>query len=284
VKSIEKYIEKHNRIINSELKKYFKSYRPLSKLLTEAMSYTLFSAGKRLRPILTLAVCDALDREHKLIMPAALAVEMIHNFSLIHDDLPCMDNDDIRRGKPTSHKVFGEAVALLAGDALLTEAFKVITKCAKYPELKNENIVKAVSELAFLSGSGGMTAGQVLDITTDKHRFSLDMIKKIHYCKTGALIEASCRLPALILGASESQFKSINIYAKNIGLVYQIIDDLLDNSQNSDEFNFIRFYGKSKALKLSRELTEEAVDKLKIFSNKGKYLKDIALFLLNRKK
>ena len=192
--------------------------------LRKAMTYSLLAGGKRLRPILALAGCEAVGGNHEVALPLACALEMIHTYSLVHDDLPAMDNDDFRRGRPTSHKVFGEAMAILAGDALLTEAFAVISRCQAPPAV----VVKVLGELATAVGAAGMVGGQVLDSESTGHKIDLALLRQIHNKKTGALLTVSVCTGARLGGADEQAVASLRRYAEALGLAFQIIDDILD--------------------------------------------------------
>ncbi|MCL2817475.1 MAG: polyprenyl synthetase family protein, partial [Clostridiales bacterium] len=197
-------------------------------VLFEAMRYSVFAGGKRLRPALFLAVLRLFGLENKAYLPFACGLEMIHTYSLIHDDLPAMDNDDLRRGRPTSHKVFGEAQAILAGDALLTHAFCVMLKAAVAAQ--PQRLLAAVDYVAWQSGIGGMVAGQSADIVCEGRELSEEELRYIHERKTGALFCASVVSAALLAGAREEEIASLSAYAQKLGLVFQIADDILDET------------------------------------------------------
>ena len=192
--------------------------------LRKAMTYSLLAGGKRLRPILALAGCEAVGGQLTAALPLACALEMIHTYSLIHDDLPAMDNDDFRRGRPTNHKVFGEAIAILAGDALLTEAFAVTSRCPAPPEV----LVQVLRELASAVGAAGMVGGQVIDIEATGNKVDLELLRRLHGKKTGALLAVSVCAGARLGGADESAVAGLRTYAEALGLAFQIIDDVLD--------------------------------------------------------
>lgn len=192
--------------------------------LRKAMTYSLLAGGKRLRPILALAGCEAVGGQLAAALPLACALEMIHTYSLIHDDLPAMDNDDFRRGRPTNHKVFGEAIAILAGDALLTEAFAVTSRCPAPPAV----LVKVLGELASAVGAAGMVGGQVIDIEATGNKVDVELLRRLHGKKTGALLAVSVCAGARLGGAAESAVASLRTYAEALGLAFQIIDDVLD--------------------------------------------------------
>lgn len=200
--------------------------------LRESMRYSLLAGGKRLRPILCLAACELAGGDSDLAMPTAVALEMIHTMSLIHDDLPAMDNDDLRRGRPTNHKVYGEANAILAGDALLTRAFEMVA--LRSPGVPAERLLAVVGELSLASGAPGLVGGQVVDLECEGKQVDLDTLEYIHLHKTGALLRACVLCGALIAGASEDLLQALRTYARGIGLAFQIIDDILDVTASSE--------------------------------------------------
>ncbi len=200
--------------------------------LREAMRYSLLAGGKRLRPILCLAACELAGGDPEKALPTAVALEMIHTMSLIHDDLPAMDNDDLRRGRPTNHKVYGDAVAILAGDALLTRAFEMVALRTK--GVIAESLLKVVGELSLVAGAPGLVGGQVVDLECEGKEVDLETLEFIHLHKTGALLKACVICGALIGGAEEDLIKALGVYARGIGLAFQIIDDILDVTASSD--------------------------------------------------
>ena len=200
--------------------------------LREAMRYSLLAGGKRLRPILCLAACELAGGQAEQAMPTAVALEMIHTMSLIHDDLPAMDNDDLRRGRPTNHKVYGEANAILAGDALLTRAFEMVA--LRTSGVPAERLLKVVGELSLASGAPGLVGGQVVDLECEGKDVDLETLEYIHLHKTGALLRACVLSGALIAGASDALLDALRTYARGIGLAFQIIDDILDVTASSE--------------------------------------------------
>jgi len=200
--------------------------------LREAMRYSLLAGGKRLRPILCLAACELAGGDSELALPTAVALEMIHTMSLIHDDLPAMDNDDLRRGMPTNHKVYGEANAILAGDALLTRAFEMVA--LRSPGVPAERLLTVVAELSLAAGAPGLVGGQVVDLESEGKQVDLDTLEYIHLHKTGALLRACVLCGALIAGAPEALLAALRTYARGIGLAFQIIDDILDVTASSE--------------------------------------------------
>lgn len=283
-KSFEKYISERKKIIDIALEKYFSPALNAPKNLKEAMNYTVFSGGKRFRPILTILTAESLGKKPDTVTPAACGIELIHNFSLIHDDLPCMDNDDFRRGKPTCHKVFGEAVALLAADALLVYAFKLIASNIKAKGIKSENVLKVIEEIAESSGFSGMAGGQVKDILAQSDKVDGATLQYIHAHKTGALIRASVRAGAILSRATPKQLRALTDYAQNIGLVYQVIDDILDANTESHLVSFSNFYGKAQSKEMAKAATQKAIESLKIFGKKADPLRKMAWYLFERKR
>ena len=257
-------------VVEHALREFYAEQEPIGNLL-EAEEYSVFAGGKRIRPVLTMEFCKLFGGREEAAIPFACAVEMLHTCSLIHDDLPCMDDDDLRRGKPTNHKVFGEAVAVLAGDSLLAGAFEMTASNTKVtPEIA----AIATAYLANSVGRSGMVGGQIMDIEGEHRRLSLDELIKLHSLKTGAFICASCVLGALAAGVSlqDPAMQKVVTYAENIGLAFQIVDDLLDEigdektlgkrvgKDNTHEKNtFLCFYSVEEAKHYAKRLTEEAI-------------------------
>lgn len=259
-------------------------------LLFDAMGYSLLAGGKRLRPVLTLAFCRACGGEAEAALPFGAAVEMIHTYSLIHDDLPCMDNDDYRRGKLTNHKVYGEAVACLAGDALLTDAFGVLASA----RLPAEKVVLAASVLAENAGSFGMVGGQILDIQSERRTCTEQEVLDIQTRKTGALLNAACALGVLAGGGSEEQMEATCSFAGLLGLAFQIRDDILDvvgdartlgkaTGMDGEKNTFVRLYGLDRCEEMVRAYTERAVGFLSAFPEHD-FLETLARSLTDRQK
>jgi geranylgeranyl diphosphate synthase, type II len=259
----------------------------------KAMRYSIFAGGKRIRPVLCLAACEAVGGKPSAAMPLACAVECIHTYSLIHDDLPSMDDDDLRRGKPTNHKVFGEGIAVLAGDALLTEAFALVAK-TKPP--KRYPVQSLVSDLALAAGSLRLIAGQVQDLENEERRASLEEVKTTHLNKTAALITTSIRLGAMAGNASPSELRRLTRYGQDLGLAFQVIDDILDatstkevmgKSVRADEKNkkstFPTVLGLDKSRQFAADLIADAHKQLKPFGSRATPLAAIADFFLTRK-
>lgn len=259
----------------------------------KAMRYSIFAGGKRLRPIICLAAAEAVNGKYADALPLACAVECIHTYSLIHDDLPCMDNDDYRRGKPTSHKVFGEAIAVLAGDALLTLAFELAASCRAWPRYKHADVVR---ELAEASGSRALVAGQVADMESEGKKITPAALRYIHQNKTAALIRSSIRLGAMSSNATPRQLAALSEFGESLGLAFQVIDDILDITQTTEQLGksagkdltaekatYPAVLGLPKAQKEAERLTAKAYAALKPFGKKAAPLEAIAKFLLNRK-
>ena len=259
------------------------------KQLFDAMEYSLLAGGKRLRPVLAMEFCRLCCGDWQKAVPFAAAVEMIHTYSLIHDDLPSMDNDDVRRGRPTNHKVYGEAVAILAGDALLTDAFAV----ASTAQLSDPAaMADAIGVLAECSGSLGMVGGQILDISSEERQLSEQEVLDIQTRKTGALIRAACALGAIAGGANEAQYDAACQFAAGLGLAFQIRDDMLDVIGTAEEMGkgvgtdttkntFVRLYGLEKCASLVKKYTDYAISALDVFGDTD-YLIGLAKELTGR--
>lgn len=262
--------------------------------LLESERYSLFAGGKRIRPTLTLEFCKLFGGEESAAVPFACAVEMIHTYSLIHDDLPCMDNDDLRRGKPTNHKVYGETIALLAGDSLLTGAFEI---AASNREAGAETSAIAVAYLANCAGRYGMIGGQVMDIQGEQKKLTLDELLKLHSLKTGALISAACVMGALAAGVrlDDRAMQDVITYAENIGLAFQIVDDILDctgdeatlgkrvgTDAEHQKNTFMSFYSLEEAQFYADRLTQEAISAVRKYPE-SEMLCSLAEWLAKRK-
>lgn len=281
----------YREYIENYLKNYMQQFREEpQKRLYEAMEYSLLAGGKRLRPIFAFEFCRMCGKNWENAAPFAAAIEMIHTYSLIHDDLPCMDNDDLRRGRPTNHKVFGEGLAVLAGDALLTDAFMVASSAA-LPDPKQMGY--AISILAHNAGSMGMVGGQVLDIMSEEREISEEEILNIQSRKTGALINSACVLGVIAGGGSEKQIEAAAKFAACLGLAFQIRDDMLDVIGTRDEMGkgvgtdaqkntFVRLYGLEKCEELVHKYTGAAIDSLSAFKD-TQYMVSLARSLTDRR-
>ena len=258
------------------------------KTILDAMRYSLLAGGKRIRPVLLLEFCRLCGKDYHEALPFAAAIEMVHTYSLIHDDLPCMDNDDYRRGRLTNHKVFGEAMAVLAGDALLTAAFDT----AAHADAAPETIVQVVGILAAAAGEKGMVGGQVLDLEGENLHLREDDIYTIHMLKTSKLIEAACCMGAAAGGASEAQMNAARVYAQALGLAFQVRDDMLDvlgdaakmgkaTGMDANKSTFISLYGVGECAKIIERQTVRAIDALSCFSDR-EFLTQMAKMLAFR--
>ena len=273
--------------IENYLREYIESFgEEPQKILYDSMGYSLLAGGKRLRPIFAFDFCRMCGADWQDAAPFAAAVEMIHTYSLIHDDLPSMDNDDFRRGRPTNHKVYGEAMAILAGDALLTDAFAMCTR------VKGKDIGLAVGVLSECAGSLGMVGGQVLDILAETRELTEDEVIAIQSRKTSALINAGCVLGVIAAGGSEEQIAAASRFAACLGLAFQIRDDMLDVIGTQEEMGkgvgtdankntFVKLYGLEKCEELVQKYTGLAIDALDAFEDSA-FMKELALSLTNR--
>jgi len=280
----------YREYIESYLSDWYSRFHDLpQKQLFEAMEYSLLAGGKRLRPVFAFEFCRLCGRDWRNAAPFAAAVEMIHTYSLIHDDLPSMDNDDFRRGRPTNHKIYGEALAILAGDALLTDAFAVAST-AQLPE--PADMAFAIGMLSECAGSLGMVGGQVLDIQAEQRQCTEEDVLAIQDRKTGALINAACVLGVIGGGGTEEQVQAAAKFAASLGLAFQIRDDMLDVIGTAEEMGkgvgtdeskntFVRLYGLEKCEELVKTYTDYAISALDAFEDTD-YLKQIAYSLTNR--
>lgn len=250
-------------------------HKKTSLQLWESMEYSFFGGGKRFRPVLSLALTEALGANLNRILPFALAIEMIHTYSLIHDDLPCMDDDNVRRGRPTSHKVYGEAGALLAGDALLTESFRVLSQRNIEPEVSRQ----LIDLLATSSGTYGMISGQLTDLAITKTEANLEDLILTHKNKTSALIEAAVVGPGFFV----NQNVNLQIFGLLVGLSFQIADDLLDYEAKKEKNNFVHILGLNEAQKLLDVLTQKSVEFIKNHINQSEFLVELVHFNKSRK-
>ena len=286
--------KKRADLVEEGLLRELKQVPAYDETLEKAMEYSLMAGGKRLRPVLLMAAADAVGKDGTAFLTTGCAIEMIHTYSLIHDDLPAMDNDDYRRGKPTNHKVFGDGIAVLAGDALLTLAFEVMLR---QEGAAPETLVTVVSEMSRAAGPYGMVGGQVLDLEGEGRRLDLAALRKIHMGKTGALFCAAIRSGAILAGAKEEELAALTLYAERFGLAFQITDDILDvtgdeaaigkpvgSDVRNEKATYVTLTSLEEAKKLAEDAVNEAVAALDIFGERAAFLRDLALFLLGRKK
>ena len=291
---LKKYLEQRTVSVNRALNEFLPRASTKPTTIHQAMRYSLFAGGKRMRPAVCLAAAEACGGSEKDALPLACAVECIHTYSLIHDDLPAMDNDDFRRGKPTNHKVFGEGIAVLAGDALLTQAFEIAAKSRGWPRYSHRDILL---EIAQASGSLQLIAGQVADLEGEGKKISAAQLKYIHERKTSALLCCSVRLGGMSANCTAAQLKALTGFGYNVGLAFQIIDDILDITQTSEQLGktagkdtkaqkatYPAIVGLEKSRALARQLTNRAFAALKIFKGKAAALESLADYLLRRDK
>jgi geranylgeranyl diphosphate synthase type II len=261
----------------------------------EAMRYSLFAGGKRVRPILAVAAAEALGANTAGLLPIAGSLELIHTYSLIHDDLPAMDDDDLRRGRPTCHKVYGEAIAILAGDGLLNRAFEILSDSRRLKAITANRLLAIIREISTASGAFGMVGGQVVDMESEGRDVDFPTLEYIHTHKTGALIRASVRAGALYAKAGKRQFTALTHYGEMVGLAFQIADDILDITGKQEEIGkdvgsdlkkgkktFPGFYGLEEARRRAVEVADRAVLSLKGFDRKADPLRELAKYIVNR--
>jgi geranylgeranyl diphosphate synthase, type II len=290
------YLEERRGMVNRTLEAYLPAVRGPAFRVVQAMHYSLLAGGKRLRPILCLAAAEAVGGDPGEALPVACALEMIHTYSLIHDDLPAMDDDDLRRGKPTCHKQFDEATAILAGDGLLTEAFRLMAAAAPRYEGRTEVLVDVVQLLAAAAGYQGMVGGQMLDLMAEGRQVTLKELETIHRLKTGALLTASVRAGALMGGGSRAEVTRLTGYGEKFGLAFQVTDDLLDVEGEAAEMGkapgqdekrrkatYPGLLGVEAAREWARRLVAEAVGALEPFGDRAVPLRELAQYLLVRR-
>jgi len=294
---LSRYLKERCDLIDRRLETALPTADEFPYSLHRSMRYSTFAGGKRIRPILLLAATEAVGGDVSAALPAACAMEMIHTYSLIHDDLPAMDNDDYRRGKPTNHKVFGEAVAILAGDALLTQAFILLSSPGFVASFPPGRIPVIIHEMAAAAGSRGMVGGQIVDMESEgKQDLDLPTVQFIHTHKTGALIKAAIKCGALLAGADARQVEALNRYGEAVGLAFQIYDDILDiegttaeigKDAGSDQARGKATYPAVIGLKESRrraaELLDMALEAIADFDVQAEPLREIARYVLSRK-
>lgn len=290
-------LKAYQQMINEELEKYLRKEECPEEVLNQSMEYSLMAGGKRLRPILVISTYKLFKDDIKKCIPYAVAIEMIHNFSLIHDDLPGIDNDDFRHGKPTNHKQFNEATAILAGDGLLNSGYITISNDLKNIENINElkNKVKVFNE--FSIAVDRMIAGEYIDTEYEGKQISKDILKYIHENKTGALLKLSVRMGAMLADCSKEDLEKLSSYADKIGLAFQIKDDILSeegneeilgkpvgNDKEAGKCTYVSEYGLEGAKTILDNITKEAIEELKDYGEKANFLKELALYIQNRNK
>lgn len=289
-------LKKYQEQVNNELEKYSGKKDVPEKILNNSMEYSLMAGGKRLRPILVIATYEIFGKNINKCIPYAVAIEMVHNFSLIHDDLPGIDNDDFRHGKPTNHKKFNEATAILAGDGLLNQAYIVISEDlikSESEELKNK--LKVFNE--FSTAVDRMIAGEYIDTEYEGKQITDEYLEYIHKNKTGALLKLCVRMGAILANANEKDLEKLTKYAEKIGLAFQIKDDILSeegneeilgkpvgNDKELEKCTYVSKYGLQGAKKILEEITKEAIEKLKEYGDKAEFLRELALYIKDRNK
>lgn len=288
-------LDDYTKIINEYLFTVLPRCNYGESVVCDAMKYSVENGGKRIRPVLTLEFCRLCGGDIQDALPFAAAIEMIHTYSLIHDDLPCMDNDDFRRGKPSCHIQFGESYALLAGDGLLTQAFSVITE-SDFAKNNPAAAVKAIRVLASCSGALGMIGGQVIDLKSEGKNVGLDILKKMDELKTGALIKAAAGMGVIAANGSEEMLRAAYDYAEKLGQAFQIVDDILDvtadetqlgkpvgSDAQNEKSTYVSLLGLEKSQQLAQELTQQAIDSLTVFGQDADFLISLARSLAIRK-
>jgi geranylgeranyl diphosphate synthase type II len=293
--NIQTYLAKKKTVVDRALEKLVPPKTAFPPVIHEAMRYSLFAGGKRVRPILAIAAAEAVGAKTAELLPAAGALELIHTYSLMHDDLPAMDNDDYRRGRPTCHKVFGEANAILAGDGLLTMAFEVLSDPRRLKAVPAKTLVAIIREIAMASGVFGMVGGQVVDMESEGKDVDFPTLEYIHTHKTGALIRAAVRVGALYGKATKRQLAALTRYGELTGLAFQIADDILDLTGTREEIGkdvgsdlkkgkktYPAFLGIEESRRRAREITDRALEALRDFDRKADPLRELAKYIINR--
>jgi geranylgeranyl diphosphate synthase, type II len=289
---LKEYFSHNKRLVEAKLESLVASQAGVP-IIYEAMKYSLLAGGKRLRPIMAIMACELFDGDINEVMTYACSIEMIHTYSLIHDDLPAMDNDDYRRGKLTNHKVFGEGFAILAGDALLNKAFEIIHQALiENPRLDN---IRAAAYISKASGAQGMIGGQCIDLYYENKGIDLDILNAMHDKKTGAMIRAPLVAGALISGAADEDVQRIEKFGQLIGLAFQISDDILDvegsteklgkrtgSDVSNNKSTFVSYYGIEKSKVMAKELIKEAQNIIDLYGNKGLLLKELSNYIIER--
>ena len=291
---IQEILKEKLEIIENAMDHYLPKEKIYQDIIFESMRYSIFAGGKRLRPILMMAACEFVNGDMDDVIPFACAMEMIHCYSLIHDDLPAMDDDDYRRGKLTNHKVYGDAIAILAGDGLLNYAYELMIKSSLDRNENNKKII-AMNEIASGAGIYGMIGGQVVDLMSENKKIDGKTLDFIHKNKTGALIIASIRAGAILGGATEKELNALTDYAKNIGLGFQITDDILDiigdeekigkkvgSDIQNNKATYPVLYGLDESIKKVGDLFNQSVESLKSFGQKSDFLINVADYLVKR--
>lgn len=292
---ITSYLSKKKDSVDKTLEKLVPPAKIFPSSIHEAMRYSLFAGGKRVRPILAIAAAEAIGAKTADLLPLAGTLELIHTYSLIHDDLPAMDNDDFRRGRPTCHKVYGEAIAILAGDGLLNMAFEVLSDPRRLKSVPANRLIAIIKEISTASGVSGMVGGQVVDMESEGKDIDFPTLEYIHTHKTGTLIRASVRVGALYARAGKRHFTALTHYGEMVGLAFQIADDILDITGKQEEIGkdvgsdikkgkktFPSFYGLAESRRRAVEVVDKAILALKDFDRKADPLRELAKYIINR--
>lgn len=282
------------KLVEENLLRELQSTATIDEKILQAMEYSLMSGGKRLRPILLMAAADSISNDGEKFLHVACALEMIHTYSLIHDDLPAMDNDDYRRGKLTNHKVFGDATAILAGDGLLTLAFEVMTR---QEDVEPKVLLRVIREISTAAGIAGMVGGQSIDLQSEGKHIDMMTLRKMHLGKTGAMFLASIRAGAILAGASREKLSALTKYAENFGLAFQITDDILDvegdekslgkpvgSDAKNGKSTYVSLMSLDEAKFFAEKTVQTAVDALKIFGSEADFLRELVKYLIGRNK
>ena len=294
--SLMEYLESKKGMVDEALDSFLPGESGISPEIFESVRYSVFAGGKRIRPILCMAAAETLGKDGEMTLPVACALEMIHTYSLIHDDLPAMDDDDYRRGMPTNHKVFGEDIAILAGDALLTEAFHLMSGRDVLIRISPERLLRIINEISKAAGFFGMIGGQVVDLKSEGRDVTMETLYRIHTLKTEALITVSVRAGAIIAGADENELRKLSEYGGKIGLAFQIADDILDiegdqeilgkdtgSDRKKKKVTFPALIGIESSREKATSLIEEAITALGSFDERAEPLRMIARFIVERK-
>ena len=290
----ENQLKKYQGLAEAGINRYLPPATTYPLIIHQAMNYSLKAPGKRLRPVLLLAAGEWSGEACDRLLPAAVGVECLHTYSLIHDDSPAMDNDDFRRGKPTNHKVFGEAIAILAGDALLTKAFELTARSLEMG-IPAERVVRAIKELSTAAGSEGLIAGQVVDLTLDEKKRDPEVLQYIHLNKTARLIRYSLTAGGILAGAPEEDIEALDTYGRHLGLAFQIVDDLLDvigefakigkpvgSDEKNQKLTYVSLFGVEETKKRAEEEIEAAKNVIKRYGEKSRFFLKLADFILKR--
>ncbi len=291
---IERYLKDMQEVVNRALEDSIPENADIPESLKASMRYSLFAGGKRLRPVLAIAASDAVGGKRENVLPSAVATEMIHTYTLIHDDLPALDNDNLRRGKKTNHKVFGEDIAIMAGDALQTLAFQLMTDQSKV-DIPAGTILQAAHEMASAIGASGTVGGQVVDLESEGKKIAKETVQYIHTRKTGELIKASVRTGALTGGGSPKELGALSNFGEMIGLAFQVIDDILDiegseetlgkdigSDLEKEKATYPSVFGMEESKKIASDLVDSAEKEISFFDEKADPLRHIARYFLSR--